>query len=206
MCSAFSGRGNGSAAGDDEIELAQSQRVEDHVDLNDLLAPGREAECGAWCSASDGPDSTGRFDNEGGQRGYGAFGELLRNGRRAANLCQGTDLDGGGVGAEYDAGVEYREQRGEVTVAGGGEEGLDQLGLAGEVGAGHRVGGLHSLPGAAGELLRGVRGAAQYRGDLLEGDGEAARHYTEQELAALVLWIATANLFNRLNATTSRRC
>jgi AhpD family alkylhydroperoxidase len=31
---------------------------------------------------------------------------------------------------------------------------------------------------------------------------EAARHYTEQELAALVLWIATANLFNRLNATT----
>ena len=31
---------------------------------------------------------------------------------------------------------------------------------------------------------------------------EAARHYAEQELAALVLWIATANLFNRLNATT----
>jgi len=31
---------------------------------------------------------------------------------------------------------------------------------------------------------------------------EAARHYTKQELAALVLWIATANLFNRLNATT----
>jgi AhpD family alkylhydroperoxidase len=33
---------------------------------------------------------------------------------------------------------------------------------------------------------------------------EAARHYTEQELAALVLWIATANLFNRLNATTKQ--
>ena len=31
---------------------------------------------------------------------------------------------------------------------------------------------------------------------------EAAGHYTEEELAALVLWIATANLFNRLNATT----
>jgi AhpD family alkylhydroperoxidase len=31
---------------------------------------------------------------------------------------------------------------------------------------------------------------------------EAAKHYSEQELAALVLWIATANLFNRLNATT----
>ena len=33
---------------------------------------------------------------------------------------------------------------------------------------------------------------------------EAARHYPEQELAALVLWIATANLFNRLNATTKQ--
>jgi AhpD family alkylhydroperoxidase len=33
---------------------------------------------------------------------------------------------------------------------------------------------------------------------------EAAGHYTEEELAALVLWIATANLFNRLNATTRR--
>jgi AhpD family alkylhydroperoxidase len=33
---------------------------------------------------------------------------------------------------------------------------------------------------------------------------EAARHYTEQELSALVLWIATANLFNRLNVTTGQ--
>jgi AhpD family alkylhydroperoxidase len=30
----------------------------------------------------------------------------------------------------------------------------------------------------------------------------AAKHYTEPELAALVLWIATTNFFNRLNATT----
>lgn len=33
---------------------------------------------------------------------------------------------------------------------------------------------------------------------------EAAAHHTEQELAALVLWIATANLFNRLNAPTKQ--
>jgi len=33
---------------------------------------------------------------------------------------------------------------------------------------------------------------------------EAARHHTEQELAALVLWIATANLFNRLNVPTKQ--
>jgi AhpD family alkylhydroperoxidase len=30
----------------------------------------------------------------------------------------------------------------------------------------------------------------------------AAKHFSEQELAALVLWIATTNLFNRINATT----
>jgi AhpD family alkylhydroperoxidase len=30
---------------------------------------------------------------------------------------------------------------------------------------------------------------------------EVARHYDEQQLAALILWIATTNLFNRLNAT-----
>ncbi|WP_027341657.1 carboxymuconolactone decarboxylase family protein [Hamadaea tsunoensis] len=31
---------------------------------------------------------------------------------------------------------------------------------------------------------------------------EAARHYDEKQLAALVLWVATTNFFNRLNATT----
>lgn|SRR5690606_10567904 len=31
---------------------------------------------------------------------------------------------------------------------------------------------------------------------------EAVRHYDDRALAALVLWIATTNLFNRLNVTT----
>ncbi|MGY0233187.1 carboxymuconolactone decarboxylase family protein [Longispora urticae] len=30
----------------------------------------------------------------------------------------------------------------------------------------------------------------------------AAAHYTEEQLASLVMWIATTNFFNRLNATT----
>src|SRR6266702_820018 len=34
-----------------------------------------------------------------------------------------------------------------------------------------------------------------------EGFDEAARHYDEQGLAALILMIATTNLFNRVNAT-----
>jgi alkylhydroperoxidase family enzyme len=31
---------------------------------------------------------------------------------------------------------------------------------------------------------------------------EAARHYDEPALAALVLWIATVNVFNRVNVAT----
>lgn len=31
---------------------------------------------------------------------------------------------------------------------------------------------------------------------------EAARHYDEEQLAALLLWIATTNVFNRLNVST----
>ncbi|MET8353440.1 MULTISPECIES: carboxymuconolactone decarboxylase family protein [unclassified Micromonospora] len=31
---------------------------------------------------------------------------------------------------------------------------------------------------------------------------EAARHFGEKELAAIVLWVATTNFFNRINVTT----
>jgi AhpD family alkylhydroperoxidase len=33
---------------------------------------------------------------------------------------------------------------------------------------------------------------------------EAAKHFDEKQLAGLVLWVATTNLFNRLNATTKQ--
>jgi AhpD family alkylhydroperoxidase len=33
---------------------------------------------------------------------------------------------------------------------------------------------------------------------------EAARYFDEKQLAGLVLWVATTNLFNRLNATTKQ--
>ncbi|MGK5741147.1 carboxymuconolactone decarboxylase family protein [Micromonospora sp. URMC 103] len=42
------------------------------------------------------------------------------------------------------------------------------------------------------------------RADAVPDDiwAEAARHFGEKELAAIVLWIATTNFFNRINATT----
>jgi len=33
---------------------------------------------------------------------------------------------------------------------------------------------------------------------------EAAKHFDEMQMAGLVLWVATTNLFNRLNATTKQ--
>ncbi|MCP2324619.1 AhpD family alkylhydroperoxidase [Hamadaea flava] len=45
------------------------------------------------------------------------------------------------------------------------------------------------------------------RADAVPGDvwEAAAKHYDEQELAALVLWIATTNFYNRVNATTRQQ-
>jgi AhpD family alkylhydroperoxidase len=34
---------------------------------------------------------------------------------------------------------------------------------------------------------------------------EAAKHFTEEQLAAIVLWIATTNFFNRINVTTRQQ-
>ncbi|MBM7492829.1 AhpD family alkylhydroperoxidase [Micromonospora luteifusca] len=42
------------------------------------------------------------------------------------------------------------------------------------------------------------------RADAVSDDvwAEAARHFDEKELAAIVLWVATTNFFNRINAAT----
>jgi AhpD family alkylhydroperoxidase len=44
------------------------------------------------------------------------------------------------------------------------------------------------------------------RSDAVPDDvwGNAAKHFDEKQLAALVLWIATTNLFNRINAATKQ--
>ena len=56
------------------------------------------------------------------------------------------------------------------------------------------------IPDALAEAMtRLSSGAGPAPGEIWD---EAARHYDEQGLAALVLMIAVTNLFNRLNATT----
>ena len=76
------------------------------------------------------------------------------------------------VGAQHDVGVQDRDEALEVTVTGGGEEGVDDAALLVQVRVRRRGGALDAAAGAAGELARGGRGAVDQRADLVEGHGE----------------------------------
>ncbi len=104
--------------------------------------------------------------------GPGASLEGVGHGLRTADLRGCAHLHGCGVGSEHDLGVEHGEQRGEVTAARGSEEGVDQLSLAGDVGAASGSRSLHAAACAARELPCRGRGAAHDRGDLVEAQVE----------------------------------
>ncbi|MEV0225656.1 carboxymuconolactone decarboxylase family protein [Streptomyces sp. NPDC050704] len=56
---------------------------------------------------------------------------------------------------------------------------------------------------AALALAEAMTRLSDHSGDAVPDElwDEVADHYDEQQIAALILWIATTNLFNRLNAT-----
>ena len=72
----------------------------------------------------------------------------------------------------HDVGVEHGQERVEVAVARGGQEGVDDLALALDVGVGHRLLALDAPAGAAGQLAGRLGRALDDRRDLVEGDGE----------------------------------
>ena len=96
----------------------------------------------------------------------------LGHGRRTADLPRCSCRDGTAVCSEHDVRVEHRQQRGEVTAARGGEEGVDDFSLAGEIGVGNRGRSPYPAARAAGELPCCARGAPHDGSDLLEGHGE----------------------------------
>ncbi|WP_234359340.1 carboxymuconolactone decarboxylase family protein [Plantactinospora sp. BC1] len=63
-----------------------------------------------------------------------------------------------------------------------------------------------SASGVAGAALALAESATRLadRADAVPDEiwADAAKHFDERELAALVLWIATTNFFNRINVTT----
>jgi alkylhydroperoxidase family enzyme len=56
---------------------------------------------------------------------------------------------------------------------------------------------------AALELAESMTRLADRRGDSVPDElwTELSKHYDEEQLSALILWIATANFFNRINTT-----
>lgn len=60
---------------------------------------------------------------------------------------------GAAVGSQHDVGIECGVERVEVTTARRGEEGVDHLPLAGEIGVGHRGCSLHPATGSARPVL-----------------------------------------------------
>ena len=76
------------------------------------------------------------------------------------------------VGPEHDVGIEHRDERVEITLAGGCEERLDDLPLGGEVCVRDRIGAAHAPARPARELPRRLGRALHDRGDLLERHGE----------------------------------
>jgi hypothetical protein len=75
------------------------------------------------------------------------------------------------VDPEDDVGVEHPDERLEIAVTGGGEEGVDDASLLAQIGFRFRR-VLHPAPRAAGELHCRHFGALEHRGDVGEGHAE----------------------------------
>src|SRR5215217_7417012 len=93
--------------------------------------------------------------------------------REKVSVCSATArTHGTAIDSQHDVRVEHREQRLEVTLARGSEEGVDGLLLAGKTGVGRSGRSPHPAARAAGELPR-RGGRAPHDGSyLFEGHGE----------------------------------
>jgi len=82
------------------------------------------------------------------------------------------------VGSQHDVRIQECKQCGEVAATRGGEEGVDDLSVGGEVCVAGLCGALDPAPCAAGRLPGRGRGAPDDRGDLVERHRE---HVVEHE-------------------------
>src|SRR5712691_10274953 len=159
--------GDPSAAEDGQVGFSDAAGVVDKVDRNDLRAGDREPyEC-------DRPPVRGR-DDAGGSVDQCRQGDLggSQAGERASGHRRRTADRLGTVRAHYDLWVEGLQQRLEVAVAGGGEEGLDDCPLPGQVGAEDWSHAMDPPASATGQLAGRGRRAPDDRRDVVERDGE----------------------------------
>jgi hypothetical protein len=137
---------------DRQVEPAEPCGVGEHVDFDDLPARDREAHHRNQPSPWSHDDARGTVHQcrlrEPGKPREAASGErLLAHGPRTADQPPGAHSHGTGIGADHDIWVEHRQQRGEVTVARGSEEGVNDFPLVAQVGVGLRGRTLHPAAG-----------------------------------------------------------
>src|SRR5437764_783778 len=100
------------------------------------------------------------------------------NGPGTADLAWCSGRDRGPVGSQYNARVEHREKRVELTTPRSGEEGVHNFSLTNSIGIGNRRCTLDPAPCAAGELPGRGWGAIHDWSDLFEGQ---AKHVMQHE-------------------------
>lgn len=117
---------------DRQVELAEAHRVGEYIYLDDFPTYDREAEDRKRLSPGGRDNAHGSVDERrSSELGKPPEGEcLVGHGPRAADFpgcARGTSAT---IGAEHDVGVEHRDERIEVSVAGGSEERAHHLSLA----------------------------------------------------------------------------
>jgi hypothetical protein len=166
-----------------QVELAQPCGIHEQIDLDDLAVRDREAGHAERPAISNHDEPrhpvNQRRPHVGGETREGDAS--LGDGDGATHLPRGAPRPRAAVDAEHDVGVEHRDQRVEGSVARSGEEGVDQLSLAGKIDVRHR-GALHPASCAARELPCRGGCAPDQRSDLVERDGEHVVQHEREPL------------------------
>jgi len=139
------------SAGGDEVDVAQPFPVRNQFDLGDRAAGDGEAERAEDPAEGDDGQAGGAV-NQGGADETGGPGVAERVGGDGAGAAHGRRAAGqpGAVVADQDVGVQVGDERLEIAVPQGGQEGVHDLALAGEVGGLRHGGALDPAAGAAG--------------------------------------------------------
>jgi hypothetical protein len=146
-----------SAVEEGQVQLVEALGIGDRVDLDDLAVPDLEVQYHKEPSTR-GHDDTHGAVHERRTRGPGtSYERPPGHGRCTVDLPRYARRQGGAVGSEHDVRVEHRDKRVEVSIARGGEEGVDDLSLAGVIRLVRSICSPHASARAARELPRRVR-------------------------------------------------